>query len=138
MKNSTTSVFFADLSDIKAAAVSCPKSKEELIGQIYAALGPKTESGVNWDALDEVLCDLSWVKEKDVIIVNAGLEDLPEKEWLRWNGTAHACARARGSTLPPTQRGNVAVLPSRDSRKARVLPSGTLRPIRGVRRNEAR
>ncbi len=80
MKNNPNTFFFADLSAVKAAAVNGPGSKEELIRQIYASLGPKTEAGGNWDALDEVLCDLSWIKEKDIVIVNAGLEKLPEKD----------------------------------------------------------
>ncbi|MBO4317334.1 MAG: barstar family protein [Mailhella sp.] len=80
MKGRQNAVFFADLDDVKVAAVNGPKSKEDLIAQIYSAFEPKTEAGRNWDALDEVLCDLSWIKQKDIMIVNAGLENLPEKD----------------------------------------------------------
>ncbi len=80
MKNPRENFFFADLRDALAVAVNAPDGKEDLLRQIYAGLKTVTECGLNWDALDEVLRDLSWIRQKDIVLLHGGLDSLPEED----------------------------------------------------------
>ncbi|MBO6002011.1 MAG: barstar family protein, partial [Mailhella sp.] len=63
MKAMPENIFFADLRDALAVTIHAPSGKEDLLRQIYAGLEMPAEAGLNWDALDEVLHDLSWIRE---------------------------------------------------------------------------
>ena len=76
MKSKPENFFFADLREAFAAVIHAPAGKEGLLRQIYAGLKTPTEAGLNWDALDEVLHDLSWIRERDIVLVHSGFDDL--------------------------------------------------------------
>ena len=80
MKHAPKNFFFASLSDVAAVVVTAPKSKEELLRQIYTGLQTPADCGLNWDALDEVLRDLSWIKQKDIVLIHGGLDSLSEND----------------------------------------------------------
>ena len=76
MKSKPENFFFADLRDALAVVIHAPESKEGLLRQICAGLKTPTEAGLNWDALDEVLHDLSWIRERDIVLVHSGFDAL--------------------------------------------------------------
>ncbi len=78
MKNAR--IFYADLQNARTVTVNAPGNKQDLIAQLYEGLAPVSEAGKNWDALDEVLRDLSWIGEKDIVLVHAGLDSLPAED----------------------------------------------------------
>jgi len=49
-------------------------SDEELLGALSVALRFPAYFGKNWNALDECICDLSWLPPGDVVLIH---EDLP-------------------------------------------------------------
>ena len=76
MKNTPENFFFADLRDALAVVIHAPEGKEGLLRRIYAGLKTPTEAGLNWDALDEVLHDLSWIRERDIVLLHSGFDAL--------------------------------------------------------------
>ena len=76
MKATPENVFFADLKDTLAVPIHAPSGKQDLLRQIYAGLKMPSEAGLNWDALDEVLHDLSWIREKDIVLLHSGFDAL--------------------------------------------------------------
>ena len=52
------------------------QSKEDLLAHLAKELSLPAHFGHNWDALDEVLRDLSWIREKRVVIVHLGAPTL--------------------------------------------------------------
>jgi RNAse (barnase) inhibitor barstar len=52
-------------------------STDELYDVLSEALHLPNYFGRNWDALDEVLGDLSWIAPRRVVIVHADLPELP-------------------------------------------------------------
>jgi len=55
-------------------------TREQLFQHYRAKLGLPDYFGENWDALDEALRDLHWVKPKRVVIEHEGMPRLSEKE----------------------------------------------------------
>jgi RNAse (barnase) inhibitor barstar len=55
-------------------------SVDELYDALTEALHLPDYFGRNWDALDEVLGDLSWLAPRRVIIVHADLPELPVEQ----------------------------------------------------------
>jgi RNAse (barnase) inhibitor barstar len=55
-------------------------SVDELYDALTEALHLPGYFGRNWDALDEVLGDLSWLAPRRVVIVHADLPDLPVEQ----------------------------------------------------------
>ena len=74
MKGMTENFFFADLKDAVAVLIHAPAGKEDLLRQIYAGLKMPSEAGLNWDALDEVLHDLSWIRQRDIVLLHSGFD----------------------------------------------------------------
>ena len=72
--------FFANLNDLATVVITAPKSKDDLLRQIYAGLQTATECGLNWDALDEMLQDLSWIKQKDIVLIHENLDSLSKED----------------------------------------------------------
>ena len=63
-----------------ARVVEVPLStatKDEIISFLAKALGVPDYSGANWDALDECLRDLSWLKDRVIVIKHDGVPRLP-------------------------------------------------------------
>lgn len=60
--------------------VEVPRStatKDEIISLLAKALDVPDYFGANWDALDESLRDLSWLKERVIVIKHEGIPQLP-------------------------------------------------------------
>jgi RNAse (barnase) inhibitor barstar len=55
-------------------------SVDELYDVLTESLHLPNYFGRNWNALDEVLGDLSWIAPRRVVIVHADLPDLPTEE----------------------------------------------------------
>jgi RNAse (barnase) inhibitor barstar len=55
-------------------------SRDQLFERYAAGLSFPDYFGRNWDALDECLRDLHWVREKRVVILHGELPRLPENE----------------------------------------------------------
>jgi RNAse (barnase) inhibitor barstar len=55
-------------------------SVDELYDVLSEALHLPDYFGRNWDALDEVLGDLSWLAPRRVVLVHADLPDLPVEQ----------------------------------------------------------
>jgi hypothetical protein len=67
-------------SNSSAKIVEVPRStatKDEIISLLAKALGVPDYFGANWDALDECLRDLSWLKECVLVIRHDGVPRLP-------------------------------------------------------------
>jgi RNAse (barnase) inhibitor barstar len=64
------------IADVRAGIASV----DELYDVLSEALHLPNYFGRNWDALDEVLGDLSWLAPRRVVIVHADLPDLPTAE----------------------------------------------------------
>lgn len=69
----TGEVFYARL---------CPEiyKSEHLLQALYQLLWLPGYFGFNWNALHDCLTDLSWIKERRVVIEHAGLPHIPEVE----------------------------------------------------------
>jgi RNAse (barnase) inhibitor barstar len=59
--------------DLVVGLPSSLGTKAELLEALRLALALPDYFGRNWDALDEVLRDLNWIRERDVILVHADL-----------------------------------------------------------------
>ena len=69
----TNEVFFARLRpDIYKS--------EQLLQALYQSLWLPGYFGFNWDALHDCLTDLSWIRERRVVLEHAGLPNIPEAE----------------------------------------------------------
>lgn len=55
-------------------------SVDELFDALEEALHLPNYFGRSWDALDEVLGDLSWLAPRRVVIVHADLPELPDEQ----------------------------------------------------------
>jgi RNAse (barnase) inhibitor barstar len=66
------------------------QSKQQLLDLLKHGLRFPSYFGNNWDALDECITDLSWLSEKNVLIVHDRFPQLPEQDFniycdlLRW------------------------------------------------------
>jgi len=64
---------------VGASCVTLPKSihaKADLLASIAQALSFPDTFGANWDALFDCLCDLSWVRERRVVIAHEMIPEL--------------------------------------------------------------
>jgi hypothetical protein len=53
---------------------------EHLLQALYQLLWLPGYFGFNWNALDDCLTDLSWIRERRVVLEHAGLPNIPEAE----------------------------------------------------------
>jgi len=69
----TSEVFYAHLS---------PEiyKTEHLLQALYQLLWLPGYFGFNWNALHDCLTDLSWIREKRVVLEHAGLPNIPEAD----------------------------------------------------------
>ncbi len=99
-------------------------TKTDLIELVARALDVPDYFGANWDALDDCLRDLSWLKERVIVISHDGVPRLPA-ESLRtyldvltravesWHGEKdHAIIVA----FPPDARNEIAAIAGRAAR----------------------
>lgn len=90
-----TSSPVATSQDVIVAVVG-PKlsTREELFGSIAKQLGFPSYFGMNWDALEECLRDLSWVEARKVVIWHDALpEALGEDELRIYLQVLSSCAK---------------------------------------------
>ena len=73
--------------DVFVTNIDSVKSKLELLGELNTKLH-FPYFGFNWDSLQELLCDLHWIQEKNIIIVHKGLF-LPPKDLEVYSTIAH-------------------------------------------------
>ncbi len=66
--------------DVTLRVGSDISTRDELFERYSAGLSFPDYFGWNWDALDECLRDLHWVRQKRVIILHDDLPRLPENE----------------------------------------------------------
>jgi RNAse (barnase) inhibitor barstar len=71
------SVIEDDESRYVAALREKMDSKDMLLGELSGKLKMPKYFGNNWDGLYDMLCDLSWIKERVVVIFHADLPRLP-------------------------------------------------------------
>ena len=55
-------------------------SKDELLEEIARQAAFPSYFGMNWDALNDCLMDLSWLLERELFIWHAGIPKLPKKD----------------------------------------------------------
>jgi hypothetical protein len=75
-------VFSDSLAPINSVTrvVTIPQStatKDELISLLKRALDAPDYVGANWDAMDEMLRDLSWLAERSIVIKHDGVPRMP-------------------------------------------------------------
>jgi hypothetical protein len=73
LRFNTSEVFYARL-------VPEIYKSEHLLEALYQLLWFPGYFGFNWNALHDCLTDLSWIREKRVVLEHAGLPNLPEAE----------------------------------------------------------
>ena len=58
-------------------ALAGATDKDQLVARVAAALEFPAWFGGNWDALEDCLCDLSWMTGEGYVLVFDGAKDLP-------------------------------------------------------------
>jgi hypothetical protein len=76
---------FGEPVDSICLEVPCGLQKADLL-QWYRASLNLPYFGFNWDSLYDVLCDLSWIKEKYINITHCDLPDLSESDLSAYIG----------------------------------------------------
>lgn len=69
--------------------VTVPKSvssKADLLRLLSCGLSFPNTFGANWDALYDCLCDLSWIREKRVVIAHESVPTLPADDQRKYLG----------------------------------------------------
>lgn len=61
------------------------KDKHELLSNLAEHLLFPIYFGFNWDALEEVLHDFSWISETNIMIVHKDLSNLPDLDFKVYN-----------------------------------------------------
>jgi len=68
-----------DQNTFVASIRSTVKDKNELLSEISKTLLFPNYFGCNWDALNDCLCDLTWINEKKILIVFESISQLDSK-----------------------------------------------------------
>jgi hypothetical protein len=66
--------------DLHLVIVPAVRSKSELLKTIAQGLQAPSWFGLNWDALEEGLRDLSWIRAPKVVIYHTAVPNIPEDE----------------------------------------------------------
>lgn len=75
-------------------------SKYGLLNAISVALNFPSYFGFNWDSLDECLNDLSWIKEKRIIIKHKYAPKMSEQEMKKYTEILQDCSKSwKGSEI---------------------------------------
>jgi RNAse (barnase) inhibitor barstar len=69
-----------DWDNTKIAIIKPINSVEDLFNELYNKLPLPSYFGYNWNALDECLSDLHWIKEKRLIILHEEKLNIPQSD----------------------------------------------------------
>jgi len=64
-----------------AKILDAPSSKEELLDVLKISLLFPEGHGKNWDSLDDSITDLSWLKQKNVLLTHSMFPNLVERDF---------------------------------------------------------
>lgn len=106
-----------------AAEIPAVRGKAALLSALYQALRVPAHAGHNWDALFDLLCDLTWLPDGEVMVVHSAVPDLSNDELRTYLSIFEDAAVRLAESNPHGQpRVLIACFPTAAHRRIQALP----------------